>query len=410
MNLQFSKIIRTRKGAFSLQKEGDIMSDRYKNLDSLRGLAALAVFFGHMYLTFYHTGITRLLFERGIFRFFIAGSEAVTLFFVLSGFVLSLPFYSNKKFNYRVYVFRRFCRIYIPYVIAISIAILCREAFYTGYIAGFTDWFNVNWSRGIDMNVIKNHLLLIVTFTSNLDNVIWSLIHEMRISLIFPIVMFLLVKFNLKKGIGLAILLTCISIIFSLSDNQFSGTEVYYTIHCTSLFVVGALLAKYRTSLISKFSNLTMKSKVFLFVVGIILYLYAHPSFVLNILIPNLNPFYRAITDTWITAIGSSILIIIAISLPRISRILSNNFINFIGKISYSLYLYHLIVLLSCMHLLNGIVPTWVICIISVVGTIIVSSCMYYLVEKPAMKLSKGFTNWMNKRTESDTVKYPKTS
>lgn len=410
MNLQLSKIIRTRKGAFSLQKEGDIMSDRYKNLDSLRGLAALTVFFGHMYLTFYHTGITRLLFERGPFRIFIAGSEAVTLFFVLSGFVLSLPFYNKSKFNYGVYVFKRFCRIYIPYAVAIAIAILCREVFYSGYIAGFTDWFNVNWSRGIDMNVIKNHLLLIVTFTSNLDNVIWSLIHEMRISLIFPIVMFLLVKFNLKKGIGLAILLTCISIIFSLSDKVFTGTEVYYTIHCTALFIIGALLAKHRTNLISKFSNLTIKNKISLFVIGIILYLYAHPSFVLNILIPNLNPFYRAITDTWITAIGSSILIIIAISSPGISRILSNNFINFIGKISYSIYLYHLIVLLSCVHLLSSIVPAWIICVISIVGTIVVSSCMYYLVEKPAMKLSKGFTNWMNKRTELDTVEYHKTS
>ncbi|MEH6848544.1 acyltransferase family protein [Bacillus pseudomycoides] len=383
------------------------MSNRYKNLDSLRGLAALSVFLGHMYLIFYHTGITRILFERGPFRIFIAGSEAVTLFFVLSGFVLSLPFYSNNKFDYRVYVFKRFCRIYIPYIVAIGIAIICKEAFYSGYIVGFTDWFNVNWRHIIDMDTIINHLLLIVTFTSNLDNVIWSLIHEMRISLIFPIVMFLLVKSDFKKGIGLAILLTCISIIFSLSDNQFSGTEVYYTIHCTSLFIIGALLAKYRTSLISEFSNLTMKNKIFLFVVGIILYLYAHPSFVLNILIPNLNPFYRAITDTWITSLGASILIIIAISSSRISKILSNKFINHIGKTSYSLYLYHLIVLLSCVHLLSGIVPTWVICIISVIGTIIVSSCMYYLVEKPAMKLSKVLTNWVIKRKDSDTVEYP---
>ncbi|WP_242224567.1 acyltransferase [Bacillus cereus group sp. BfR-BA-01380] len=386
------------------------MSDRYKNLDSLRGLAALSVFCGHMYLAFNQTIITRLLFERGIFRGFIAGSEAVTLFFVLSGFVLSLPFYSNKKFNYVVYVFRRFCRIYIPYIIAITIAIVCKEAFYSGKIVGLSDWFNVNWRRGIDMDIIKDHLLLIVTFTSNLDNVVWSLVHEMRISLIFPIVMFLLIRSNLKEGILLAVFLTFISIIFSSSDKQFTGTEIYYTIHCAALFVVGALLAKYRTSLINKISNLTMQNKVFLFVVGIILYLYAHPSFVLNILIPNLNPFYRSITDTWVTSIGAAILIILAISSSKISRILSNNFINFIGKISYSLYLYHLIVLLSCMHLLNGIVPMWAICIISFVGTIIVSSCMYYLVEKPAMKLSKIFTNLINKRKGLDTVEYHKTS
>lgn len=357
-----------------------------------------------MYLIFHETIVSKLLFEYGILRVTVAGSEAVTLFFVLSGFVLSLPFYSNNHFNYGAYAIKRFCRIYIPYIIAIVLAFILREMFYTGRVNGLTDWFNVNWTQSLSVSSIKDHLLLVGTFTSNLNNVVWSLVHEMRISLVFPLIMFLLIKSNLKKGIGLAILLSCISIIISFtSDKPFIGTEIYYTIHCTSLFIVGALLAKYRLNVITKLSTVSMKSKILLFVIGIILYLYAHPSFVLNILIQDFNPFYRAVIDTWFTSLGAAILIVFAISPSLFSKILRNRFVNYIGKISFSLYLTHLAVLLSCVHLLSGIVPIWSICLIVVVGTFVISSLMYYLVEKPAIKIGKFFTRLIVKSNKEDS-------
>jgi peptidoglycan/LPS O-acetylase OafA/YrhL len=378
--------------------------DRYEELDSLRGIASLSVFFSHMYLIFHETIVSKLLFEYGLLRIVVAGSEAVTLFFVLSGFVLSLPFYTNKHFNYGAYVIKRFCRIYIPYLIAMVITVLCREMFYIAKIEGLTDWFNVNWSQSLDYNSIKDHLLLVGTFTSNINNVVWSLVHEMRISLVFPIIMFLLIKLDFKKGFGLAIVLSSISIIISFtSKNPFLGTELYYTIHCTSLFIVGALLAKYRVNIIEKFSVLTKKSKLILFLLGIILYLYAHPSFVLNILIQDINPFYRAVIDTWFTSFGASILIVFAISPSMLSRILRNRFINYIGKISYSLYLTHLAVLFSSVHLLCNILPLWSICLITVIATFTFSSFMYHLVEQPSMKIGKFFTTSVDTNTNVES-------
>jgi peptidoglycan/LPS O-acetylase OafA/YrhL len=373
----------------------------------------LSVFFSHMYLIFHETTVSKLLFEYGLLRVTVAGSEAVTLFFVLSGFVLSLPFYSGKSFNYGAYAIKRICRIYIPYIVSMVIAVLFREMFYTGKVEGLTDWINMTWTQSLSSNSIKDHLLLVGTFTSNINNVVWSLVHEMRISLIFPLIMFLLIKLNFKKGIGLTILLPCISVIVSFtSDKPFLGTELYYTIHCTSLFIVGALLAKYRVNAINKLSTLGMKSKIALFLIGIILYLYAHPSFVLNILIQDFNPFYRAVIDTWFTSLGASILIVFAISSSQFSKILRNRFANYIGKISYSLYLTHLAVLFSCVHLLNGLVPMWSICLIVVAGTFVLSSLMYYLVEKPAIKLGKSFTRLIVTRNkeESDYNRPVKTS
>ncbi len=244
-----------------------------------------------------------------------------------------------------------------------------------------------------------DHILLIGTFTSNLNNVVWSLVHEMRISLVFPIIMFILVKVNLKDGIRFAILLSIISIILSYySDVPFSGTEIYYSIHCTSLFIVGALLAKNKEKILKRFSKFSTKQKIPLFLSGMILYLYAHPSFVINMLIPDFNPYFRAVIDTWVTSLGASILIVFAISPGLFSKLLNNRFVNYIGKTSYSLYLTHLAVLFTCIHFLNNVIPMWGICLVVILGTLILSSIMYHLVEKPAIKVGKYFAKPVTKK------------
>lgn len=380
------------------------MSNRYEELDSLRGLAALSVFFGHMYLIFKETFISKLLFKFGILHFAIAGSEAVVLFFVLSGFVLSLPFYSNRQFSYSAYVIKRVCRIYIPYLAAIGVALLFREIFYTGKIDNLTGWFNASWSSEMSLNSLKDHLLLIGTFTSNLNNVVWSLIHEMRISFVFPVIMFVLVRMNWKKGIGIGIILSISSAIYSFITNaDFVGTELYVTVHYTALFVLGALLAKYRIEIANKLLALGKRLRLSLFIAGLILYLYVHPSFVLSKIIHNFSPFYRTVIDSWFVALGASMIIVLAITSNRLSEILKNIIIKYIGKISYSLYLTHLAVLLSCIHFFHNMMPLWGICLIIVAGTFAISSIMYYFVEKPAMNLGKRLTN-IGKNSESKPI------
>lgn len=369
------------------------MSSRYEELDSLRGLAALSVFFGHMYLIFNEHLLSKLLFEYGPLRIMVAGSEAVILFFVLSGFVLSLPFYSNRKINYGAYVIKRVCRIYIPYIVVLIVAFISREMFYFGRIESLSNWFNVNWAQPLDANSIIDHLLLVGTFNSNLNNVVWSLVHEMRISLVFPFIMFILVRMGLKKSIGLGIVLSSFSVVYSfVTKAPFFGTELYSTIHYSSIFIIGALIAKYREGINKSALNLNIKGKIILFLVGMTLYLYAHPSFLLDMIIHDFDPFYRMVIDSWFTALGAGILIVFALSSIHFSRLLRNKFINYIGKMSYSLYLSHIAVLLSCVHLLNGSMSMWIICLIVIMVTFVVSILMYHLIEKPAMNLGKFFT------------------
>lgn len=373
------------------------MINRYEELDSMRGLAAVAVFFGHIYAIFYGTFITKLLFDHGILRFMISGSESVILFFVLSGFVLSLPFYSKKQPEYGKFLLKRICRIYIPYIISILFVLVIRKLTYEGKISSLTEWFNGTWSGNVDFNVVKNHFLLIGTFLSNLNSVVWSLVHEMRISIIFPFLMFIILRLNWKQNIIFSLFLSLGSVVYCyLSNVTFTGTQIYSTIHYSAIFVIGALLAKHRDEIKNIINNLNKKLKITVLVSGLILYLYAHPSFVLNLFFSDINPFYRTVIDSWIVSIGASILISFSISSTKISFILKNKIINFIGQISYSLYLYHIPVLFSLIHSLNGLLPIWAICLLAIVMTFFISVLMYYLIEKPSIKLGKLITK--NKR------------
>ncbi|MCM3573757.1 acyltransferase [Mesobacillus subterraneus] len=370
------------------------MNNRLEELDSLRGIAALTVFFSHIYLVFNETFFMKILFEFGPLRVFTAGSEAVTLFFVLSGFVLSLPFISKKPFNYFRYFIKRFCRIYLPYLAAFLLAIISWKLFYTKEITGLSNWFNVNWSQAMNLNTIMIHLVLIKTFMSNLNNVIWSLLHEMRISLFFPIIMFILMRMNLVKGLLFALLLSVLCMIYFRQTNpSFTGTELYVSIHYSAIFILGALLAKSKDNIIQRITSCKIKSKLALFLTGIFFYLYAHPSFILSIIYNDFSPFYRTVIDSWFTAFGAGILIMLSISSSLFSKILKNKLIVFLGRISYSLYLTHLIVLFASIHFLYGVLPIWVILLIVIATTLVVSSLMHYWVERPAIKLGKFLIN-----------------
>jgi hypothetical protein len=74
-----------------------------------------------------------------------------------------------------------------------------------------------------------------------------------------------------------------------LSGAKFGVTEWYASIHYTALFIVGALLARHREHLKSMLQHMGPKTKRILFLIGLLLYIYAHPSFLLNMGIEGLN-------------------------------------------------------------------------------------------------------------------------
>jgi peptidoglycan/LPS O-acetylase OafA/YrhL len=382
------------------------MNKRYEELDSLRGIAALSVFLSHILLVFPDTKATKLLFDYGPLRIFVAGSEAVILFFVLSGFVLSLPFYNSTGVNYLSFLIKRVCRIYIPYIVAVTFSLIFSMTLYSGKILGLSNWFNGFWSNPVNSTTVINHTLLIKTFMSNVNPVLWSLVHEMRISIIFPLLMLVVVRISFKKGMLLSILFSLLSVfLFYVFKKGNNGVEYINTINYIAIFVIGALLAKYRLSISDKLKLLSARSKAILFCFGLLMYVFVKPSFALKALVfHDIAPFYRTVIDCWVVAIGAAILIVFAMTSKVFSRILTNKIIHFLGKISYSLFLSHIFILFSLIHLLYERIPMFLICLISIIMTLIISSFMYVFIEEPSIKLGRFLVNKLN-ITARQTIK-----
>jgi peptidoglycan/LPS O-acetylase OafA/YrhL len=110
-------------------------SGRLLALEGLRGVAAIVVVIFHALLIFYeymvfgpsvastqHMGLEDNLFGSP-FRIFFAGTFAVAIFFVLSGFVLSIGFLSKgKKIILQKLALKRYLRLMLPALASVMIA------------------------------------------------------------------------------------------------------------------------------------------------------------------------------------------------------------------------------------------------------------------------------------------------
>ncbi len=166
-----------------------------KGLDGLRAIAALLVFWYHTWGHWNYPTVAFDLFGAHLdFTWlFHYGTEGVSIFFVISGFLLSLPFWRallDRGHPVDVVRFfkRRFLRIYPAYFVALTIFAL------------FYDTWHPFWDRLI---IYTTHLLLIhnlaeLTIFSD-SSPLWSVATEFQMYLILP-VLFVLIAFYLKKG------------------------------------------------------------------------------------------------------------------------------------------------------------------------------------------------------------------
>jgi peptidoglycan/LPS O-acetylase OafA/YrhL len=360
------------------------MNNRIPQLDSIRGLASLSVFVHHIYLV---TPILPLLFWQSPLRIFINGRGAVLLFFVLSGLVLSLPFFNGKKIPYISFMTKRIIRIYIPYAIAILINIIACSVLYTDKTIS-EGWLNNFWKTKPNMNSILEHLNLLGDMhTSYFNTVIWSLIHEMRISLVFPVILILVKKLNLLPN-----LIICASLsftawlngIFHFHHNVGFNTSYFDTLHYLSVFILGALLSKHKNDITLIYNRISTKVKWILLCSSLVIYAYsaaldAFINFPLNDKVADYGMILAAVA-----------FVIFAINSIKLSALIVNKPTMFLGKISYSLYLYHMTVLQSFFYIFHGVFPVWIINILVFISGITFAYVFWYLIEKNTINLARN--------------------
>jgi peptidoglycan/LPS O-acetylase OafA/YrhL len=360
---------------------------RYVQLDSLRGLAACSVVLCHSTNVlpgvyddprrFWWLTETPLAMLR-------AGHAAVIFFFVLSGFVLSLPFLKGPV-SYPAFLFRRVCRIWIPYATAMVVAVGCAVWFHPAPVTGLSQW--ANQPIGFpNLQLILGHLLLVGAFANGTyDPVVWSLVYEMRISLLFPLLVLLLRLGAWWKVLGAAATLSVAELFLERLPFWSGSTDLPMTLHYAGLFVLGMVLARDMSKLQALYARLSFRTKSLLWLLA--LSCYGHQIW----LFPDSKLQHVPLYRDGFTALGVSLFIMLALSPSRFSAWLERKPLVFLGKTSYSVYLYHAVILLSLVHCFFGRVPLVLLWLGTGVLTVAIAALSYQVIELPSIRLGRAF-------------------
>ncbi len=371
---------------------------RFDELDSLRGLAAMAVFFEHASgclgientdTAFRNNPLVFLVVHSPLHAFW-GGHEAVILFFVLSGFVLSLPWLRGEPVNYTAFAYKRICRIWIPYIVAAIAALSLRATLYTKHLPGMSSFFYNAWTGHLTATKLMNIASLVGYFGAEIfDLATWSLVHEMRISLAFPLIMLAVGLRSWKHVLAGAFFLSLAAGAIRKITHPALSTDGWHTIHYAAFFVIGYLLAANMSRI-----RTALPSGPLVFGAGVCVYTYSYWFFprVLALHLPHIND--------WFIAVGSALLIVAALSGGAFPQILRHSSTVWLGRVSYSLYLYHAPVMLSLIYAFSDVMqPVWSV-VLALPVTLVVSAAAYRWVELPAIGLAR--------RHAGRVIAYPK--
>jgi peptidoglycan/LPS O-acetylase OafA/YrhL len=376
----------------------------FHELDSLRGLAALTVVFHH-FSRICSPQVVHVL-DRTPLRLLIAGQQAVILFFVLSGFVLTLPYKRKDSLSYKLFLLRRVCRIYLPYLGALAFAVVCDLQFSSPHLSS-NYWINWTWSAPVTPRLLVQHILFLGNYDwAQFNTAFWSLVYEMRISLIFPFIAFAVLRF---RSLWLACCAAVLSLSFfplamlfssALHLSTHAAINTTLTLHYAAFFLIGSLAAKHLDLVNRRYAQLSSLQASAIALVSLTLYGFANASsLVQRFSIP-------ADLYDWGTAAGATMLIVFAMNSRPFHSFLTNRTIHHLGKISYSLYLVHGTILFVLVHTLLGRVPMDRLLLIYLAATLLVTEIFHRVIERPAMLLGRRLTapRPLPQQTESPLV------
>jgi len=369
---------------------------RLSVLDSLRGIAALSVVFYHSLLVF--PGFHDILAGRGVpyatsgdvhallltatpISLLWAGREAVLLFFVLSGFVLSLGFErpASLRPNWTSYTARRTLRLVPPcaaVVLATALFVVLADP---EPLPGLSAWVNGSWMEPVTAGTMLQHALLLGG-DYPLNNPMWTLHYEWRVSLVFPLLM-------LVAATGGAVFATVVAggVFLCLAEMKFIGTGALTTLLFLPHFALGVLLARNRTRLVACVGRRGGWQWGGLWALCYVLLTFRW-----------LVPAGGLVCDL-ANGAGGGLLILLVLAAPRLSRALEVQPFAWLGRVSYSLYLVHVPVLLAGLHLAPGL-PPWLVAACAPVMSIAAAAAVHRLVEAPSIWAGRRVGAWVDRR------------
>lgn len=367
------------------------MKQRFHTLDTLRFFAFLKVYLLHVPL-------------QGNFPIFSflksGGGIGVSLFFVLSGFLITylLVFEKIKKgqINMKNFFLRRSFRIYPLFFFLVAVAFLLpydfKEKIGFHMIGG---GYDLDWR--FSFFFLENYqMLLLDNFPKTTPlSVFWSLCIEEHFYIFWMLMIFILSPKRILPFLIISILIAWIARYFDpmiWRNHNITQNDLFTNI---DYFATGGILGWAVAINYDKVSNFVLSISnlwKYLFIL-LVLLLVIFQEQILAESIP-----YISIFKPTIIAIAFTLLIAIFIPSESTIRISDKNVMSLLGKISYGLYVYHIIfihVLFQYFLKNNILMDDWAtVClfiIITMGGSIIVSLLSYRFLEKPFLVWRERF-------------------
>ncbi len=359
---------------------------RFHTLDALRFFAFLKVYLLHIPLQG----------DFPIFSFLKSGGGiGVSFFFVLSGFLITYLLVFEKiqkgQINFKKFFIRRSLRIYPLFFFLVGLAFLLpfdlKEKIGFHMIGG---GYDLDWRYSFTF--LENYKMLLAdNFPKTTPlSVFWSLCIEEHFYITWMIVLFIIPKKRI-----LVYLISCIFLAWTaryLDPMIWKNTMIQQNDLFTNMdyFAIGGILGwlvatKY-DRVLEFIENISLTKKYF-YILGVILLVIFQSQilpeqiFILSIIRP--------------TIIALTFTLLIAIFIPPNSkiRVKESNPISYLGKISFGLYVYHLIfvhVLFQYFLLEKIIMDDWwtvgFFMLVTFGGSVLVSMFSFRFLEMPFLK------------------------
>ena len=347
--------------------------ERRPELDALRGIAALMVLIQHAQQlvppvptpALPGAGFLRwLLFEHTPLRILDVGRPAVLFFFVLSGYVLTRALLVSGSPGLFAFAVQRSIRLMLPAGASVLFSVgLYLVLFDPDALPELRDR-TLAWHEPPTVVQVINSTLLLADLELNIP--LWSLVQEWRLTVLLPLV--LLLRGRLLHLLVLACALMLAGQVLGARENQIQLGDglrgsAASTLYFALAFGTGAALA-----LAGPLRALGSGERALLLALAALLF---------------------SMKSDLATYAGSVILIVVAQEPGAFQRLLRRPVMVWLGRISFSLYLVHVPILVAAVYALHGTAPPLAAAVIGAALALPAAALMRVAVEEPSRRLAR---------------------
>jgi peptidoglycan/LPS O-acetylase OafA/YrhL len=378
-------------------------------IDGMRAIFALWVLIGHVLS---NAGFAKSDLWIG-FKLLHTGTYAVDLFIIISGFVIFLLL-DHKKENYSAYITRRFCRLFpvflLLFLFSIPIFLLVpqnAESYSHLFVHKpfpHLEYISTWWDN-IEIHVISHLFMLHGIVPESVApgapiaflGPAWSISLEWQFYLLAPLFFFFANRYltedkNYAKAIGFILCTFAFSfLLMKLYPKVSSGAFLPYNLHFFMIGWASYFLSKYFSSINVDRDLILLVCLLFAGVIVLITEVYSAGGHIFPFLI-------------WLILFPFIIVSDKGEMVQKLTCILDNKFLTYIGKISYSLYLTHRLLIILIMKAISPVAKElsslqlfWILLPTTVITSIGVSALLYRFIEAPSINLGTKISGYNQK-------------